>query len=60
MQWIAWLLATPYRAHTLSFVIMVVCAILMVPTARLGVEDLVWLLIGLFALANLLILGAKP
>lgn len=60
MFWLNWLRANSLKVYILSFLIMVISAILMLAVARQVEDNLVWVLIALFALANLLMIGTRP
>lgn len=56
MRWIYWLRASSFRIFTLAFFLMVIPPVLLVPAAQAGSIELTWLLIGVIACANLIVL----
>lgn len=60
MQWITWMHKKSLWISIMCFFVMLISAILMYPAAQQGNDAIAWILVALFALANLIILGTKP
>ena len=56
MRWLNWLRASSFRVFTLAFFLMTIPAVLLYPAAQSGSTVSILLLIGVIALANLLVL----
>ena len=59
MTWIKWLRASIFRIYSLAFILMLISSIFLYPAAKSGAADWIWLLLGLFIFANLILLGIK-
>jgi hypothetical protein len=56
MHWFTWLRTSSFRINTLALILMLITPILLYQAAQAGSTNLIWLLIGILALANLIIL----
>jgi len=56
MDWLNWLRSNSLRVYALALTLMIVIPVLLYPAAQTGSTNVIWFLIGMLALANLLIL----
>jgi hypothetical protein len=59
MPWVNWLLASKIRVYAFVFFLMILSSILMVPAAQTGAKEWIWLLLGVFIFANVIVLWMK-
>jgi uncharacterized membrane protein len=59
MTWLIWFRAKTFRIYTLAFILMIIASLLLYPAAKNNNVNEIWLLIGVFVFANLIVLGIK-
>jgi hypothetical protein len=57
LSWLYSISKNPFRSYTLAFMLMIITPLLMYPAAQANQTELIWFFIGIFVVANMLVLG---